>query len=106
MRAHFLEVNPGPDFKQTGDQLKLVIEELFEQTCQIILDQNILQHINTTNTSNNTTTNKKEAVNATCSRNKNEVTQNDHRNMITEDFQLVYDKEWSVSKMSGGFSFH
>jgi len=36
-RVYILEVNPGPDFKQTGDQLKLVIEELLYQTCQLIV---------------------------------------------------------------------
>ena len=33
-----LEVNPGPDFKQTGRRLKNVIRELWEGTCSIILD--------------------------------------------------------------------
>jgi hypothetical protein len=36
-RVYILEVNPGPDFKQTGDRLKLVIEELLFQTCQLIV---------------------------------------------------------------------
>jgi tubulin--tyrosine ligase len=34
-----LEVNPGPDFKQTGDRLKRVIADLMEQTCCLIFDE-------------------------------------------------------------------
>lgn len=33
-----LEVNPGPDFKQTGGRLKGVIEQLWEQTFSICVD--------------------------------------------------------------------
>ena len=33
-----LEVNPGPDFKQTGDRLRGVISSLWEDTCSIVLD--------------------------------------------------------------------
>lgn len=36
--VHLLEVNPGPDFKQTGSRLRRVIVELWEQTCSIVLD--------------------------------------------------------------------
>ena len=36
-----LEVNPGPDFKQTGGRLKRVIEELWEQTFQICVDEEV-----------------------------------------------------------------
>lgn len=39
-RTWLLEVNPGPDFKQTGRRLKNVIRELWEGTCSIILDEN------------------------------------------------------------------
>jgi hypothetical protein len=35
-----LEVNPGPDFKQTGTRLRKVIVELWEQTVSLIIDQN------------------------------------------------------------------
>lgn len=36
-----LEVNPGPDFKQTGGRLKRVIEELWEQTFRICVDDDV-----------------------------------------------------------------
>ena len=37
--VHLLEVNPGPDFKQTGSRLKVVIERLFEDTFRIVVDK-------------------------------------------------------------------
>lgn len=37
-QPHLLEVNPGPDFKQTGSRLKRVIVSLWENTCKVILD--------------------------------------------------------------------
>ena len=36
--VHLLEVNPGPDFRQTGDRLKRVIVDLWEGTCALVLD--------------------------------------------------------------------
>lgn len=36
--VHLLEVNPGPDFVQTGDRLRRVVSGLWEQTCGIVLD--------------------------------------------------------------------
>lgn len=89
--AVFLEVNPGPDFKQTGDKLKTVIEALFEQTCELILDRDILTSSRTTGP----------AVKNECG--ELALTVGEY---ATKDFKLVYDKEWSVSRMSGGFSFN
>ena len=37
-RAWLLEVNPGPDFKQTGSRLKGVISHLIEDTARIVFD--------------------------------------------------------------------
>lgn len=34
-----LEVNPGPDFKQTGNRLRKVIVELWEQTISLVIDK-------------------------------------------------------------------
>ena len=36
-RVHILEVNPGPDFKQTGNKLKKLIENLLSHTCDIVI---------------------------------------------------------------------
>jgi len=33
-------VNPGPDFKQTGNRLRTVILQLWEQVLQLVLDKN------------------------------------------------------------------
>ena len=60
-----LEVNPGPDFKQTGGKLSLVIENLWKGTLGLFLKEESEQ----------------------------------------QDFTLVYDKEWSVSKLTSGMSF-
>ena len=38
--VQFLEANPGPDFKQTGDRLKLVIDSLWQETIEIALKKN------------------------------------------------------------------
>ena len=37
-RVYLLEVNPGPDFKQTGARLKHVIGRLFEQCLELVLN--------------------------------------------------------------------
>jgi len=37
-QVHLLEVNPGPDFKQTGGRLQGLIEQLLEQTLRIVVD--------------------------------------------------------------------
>ncbi len=37
--VHLLEVNPGPDFKQTGGRLKRVIEDLWEGAFRIVVDK-------------------------------------------------------------------
>lgn len=99
MNAIFLEVNPGPDFKQTGDRLKTVIQDLFEQTCELILDRNILStaHAPCVSTQSSQSSDLDSAVDV-------ELIQK--KEFGTKDFQLVYDKEWSVSRMTGGFSFN
>ena len=35
-----IQVNPGPDFKQTGGKLQRIIMELWEEICILILDEN------------------------------------------------------------------
>jgi hypothetical protein len=37
MNVSLLEVNPGPDFKQTGERLRSVIIDLFRDTAEIVL---------------------------------------------------------------------
>jgi hypothetical protein len=70
-----LEVNPGPDFKQTGDRLRNVIVNLYEQSISLVVDNSI---------------------------------DNENDNFISKskDFSLVYDKEWSASKMKGGMKMN
>lgn len=37
LQVYLLEANPGPDFKQTGDRLKAVIQGLIEATVDVAL---------------------------------------------------------------------
>jgi hypothetical protein len=67
-----LEVNPGPDFKQTGSRLQKVIVSLWEHTCRVILDQD--QGLE-----------------------QQQGKRDGERGLIK-----VYEKEWSVGMMQGG----
>lgn len=72
---HLLEVNPGPDFKQTGIRLQGVIMDLWENTCRVILDDQ-----------------------------QQEQDQESGKGVEERIGQLVkvYDREWSVGTMQGG----
>jgi tubulin---tyrosine ligase len=72
LRLSLLEVNPGPDFKQTGTRLKVVINKLWESTCRVILDSDW-----------------SESSHETPPRG-------------TGSLVKVYDKEWSVGMIKGG----
>lgn len=41
LEVSLLEVNPGPDFKQTGDRLRNVIVSLYEQSISLVVDNTI-----------------------------------------------------------------
>lgn len=43
--VYLLEVNPGPDFKQTGNRLKSVIDRLMASTVQEILERKIYSKV-------------------------------------------------------------
>ena len=73
--VHLLEVNPGPDFKQTGGRLRNVIVQLWEQVSCLILDNDRRRFEGETRTNDLDT---------------------------VPDMTLVYSKEWSVSKISNG----
>ncbi len=72
-----LEVNPGPDFKQTGDSLRRLVADLWENICQIVLD-------------------------GYCP-----VDQTDFKDDLRQNFYLrkVYDKELSASKVQQNLKF-
>ena len=76
LAVSLLEVNPGPDFKQTGQRLKVVIESLFEDTVKVSMDQLVRE----------------------CTSPPASVGEFDR-------MTLVYDKEWSTSKLQGGMKF-
>ena len=77
----------GPDFKQTGDNLKTIIENLWEQVFRIIIDKNLLLLLSSSDKSH------KEI--------DQELLSDDYKNYI-KDFSMVYSKEWSVSNIKGG----
>jgi hypothetical protein len=87
-QVHLLEVNPGPDFKQTGDRLKGVIAELWEDILRVTIDSGALFDIEDSNPS----------------------IDQDQRFRAAEDsgilrcLQLVYSKRWSVATIRGGMS--
>jgi len=83
MAVSILEINPGPDFKQTGDRLKLVIEELIEETCKITIDNYTKDSIISSNFKGGRQTD---------------------QTGQTGQFIQVYVKEWSVTKLRGGMS--
>lgn len=84
LQTYLLEVNPGPDFQQTGGKLKIVIEDLWEQSLQIVFDNNLnVKNLENLNESKNCFLNDKP----------------------TSDFTCVYSKESSTSHLKGGMSF-
>jgi hypothetical protein len=126
----FFHYTTGPDFKQTGDRLRKVIEDLFEQTCAIVIDmplskshhhQEISISENDKHTSNtamyNTTTptlpsslstnGKGNSADATLDHDNNNYSNDNkiHHMFGAIDYTLVYDKEWSAARINGGFSF-
>jgi hypothetical protein len=76
--SNILKVNPGPDFKQTGNRLEKVIVNLWDQTCKIVFPEH-----QTPESWKNL---------------------NHHASADTSasSFTKVYDKEWSTSNLSGG----
>ena len=83
-QTSLLEVNPGPDFLQTGNKLKSVIEDLWEQTLQIVIDNN------------------RKVINL---ENLNESENYKINDKPTSDFTCVYSKESSTSHLKGGMTF-
>ncbi len=99
-----LEVNPGPDFKQTGQRLHCVIANLWEQVFRLVVDTPVLDpsisHCSTTSSDRN------------CSRHSAQEQEEVGVAPVVgqaaprcPDLTCVYSKEWSVSKLNGGLSF-
>ena len=79
-KVYLLEVNPGPDFKQTGHRLRQVIVQLWEQTCQLVLDgtaEDTMRH-----------------------------SQDEMFSRPTDDFVKVYDKEWSAANIKSAMKLN
>ena len=96
--VHLLEANPGPDFKQTGDRLRRVIVELWEQTCAIVLDdkgEKMSEGESGFFPLIESTTNDRPSEHSS-------VPLCPHKN----DFTLVYSKEWSSNRHKGGLGFN
>ena len=70
-----LEVNPGPDFRQTGDSLRKLIVNLWEGISRIVLDEDTLEGSDT------------------------------ESSISSMRFAKVYDKELSVSKVKQEMTF-
>eukprot|EP00596_Hydrurales_sp_CCMP1899_P010538 CAMPEP_0119046506 /NCGR_PEP_ID=MMETSP1177-20130426/47095_1 /TAXON_ID=2985 /ORGANISM="Ochromonas sp, Strain CCMP1899" /LENGTH=327 /DNA_ID=CAMNT_0007019755 /DNA_START=514 /DNA_END=1497 /DNA_ORIENTATION=- len=97
LNSSLLEINPGPDFQQTGDKLKDVIIQLWEQTLQVVIDSNLNERNDLVNF---------EEINSNTKivHNKNEDDCN-IRERVTDNFMCVYSKELSASRLQGGMKF-
>lgn len=91
-KISLLEVNPGPDFKQTGDRLKSVIFYLWEQTLRIVVDSNLLA---------SALINDQKTIGSLYIHNEVDNKLKNHFEKNCPDFSLVYSKEWSVSNIKG-----
>ncbi len=80
MQVHLLEVNPGPDFKQTGGRLQGLIADLWEGTLRIVLDDGDGRLGEAAALAND-------------------------RHPMGSGFTKVYDKEASVNRLGGGMTF-
>lgn len=80
MNVHLLEVNPGPDFKQTGGRLRRVIVQLWEQVFRLSVDLDLL------------------------SDDAKKDLSKEWMKRVAPDFSLVYDKEWSVAHLKSNIS--
>jgi hypothetical protein len=116
--VYLLETNPGPDFKQTGDQLKYMIAQLWEETLRVVID---LSAYRTTRDNDNKNSHKKSREYVYHEQNKNSQQPLSQRQgqdkskeeeeeyyqllkTIATNFTLVYDKEWSVSRLTSSMT--
>lgn len=90
LQVHFLEVNPGPDFKQTGNRLQGLIAQLWEQICAIVIDTNLLHP---------------EVTAGPKSHAELDEELMPQWKSHARDFTMVYSKEWSAAKHKGGMTF-
>ena len=82
-----LEVNPGPDFKQTGDRLDGLIEDLWDQTLGLALDG-----VQPSSSDGGQSSDPRYAAERT-------------GRLAYRDCVLVYDKQLSASKVESGMTF-
>lgn len=90
LQVHFLEVNPGPDFKQTGERLSGLIGQLWEQISAIVVDTGLIHP--------SVTAGARSHAEVDAALGPQWATQ-------ARDFTKVYSKEWSAAKHKGGMSF-
>lgn len=90
LRVHFLEVNPGPDFKQTGGRLQGLIARLWEQINVIVLDSGLIHPA---------------VISSGKAHNQVDAELLPLWKSNAPDFTMVYSKEWSAAKHKGGLKF-
>lgn len=88
--VHLLEVNPGPDFKQTGSRLQGIIAQLWEEIFQIVLDSGLIHP---------------QGPHATATHEEVDSMLREKWGNNAQNFTLVYSKEWSCAKHKGGMAF-
>jgi hypothetical protein len=99
LNVHFLECNPGPDFKQTGNNLHSLINNLFEQVFRLVLDN---PHSPLADIDSDEAT----AGRASRSYQEQDEANRDYLSNLCPDMTLVYSKEWSVNQLKNSMSFH
>jgi len=90
LKVHFLEVNPGPDFKQTGDRLQGLIGQLWEQINVIVFDTGLVHP---------------SVMAGEKSHAEVDAALGPEWAQRAKDFTMVYSKEWSAAKHKGGMTF-
>jgi len=113
LNVFLLEVNPGPDFQQTGDRLNGLIYQLWEQACAIVIDSDLLYPSKSLNTKCNSSDSSNHvngnddfssASNISSSHISIDELYADRWAKAAKDFTLVYSKQWSTAGMIGGMS--
>jgi hypothetical protein len=99
--VHFLEANPGPDFKQTGSRLQGLIAQLWEQTCKIVVDSGMMLP----SLAPAAAVCADNSISADMTHEQVDRCLGPQWRSEAPDFTLVYSKEWSAAKLQGGMSF-
>lgn len=103
-----LEVNPGPDFKQTGNRLQGVIADLWEQILRVVVDLDVLFDSSFRDENEEEKQDKGDALDAgkpqsTAMKVDNRIRRAEEEGYL-RGLTMVYSKEWSVASLQSGMA--